>query len=88
MANTKSAKKAIKTTLRNRESNVARRSKIKTLIKKVATLSQEKELLELQSTIYSELDKVSEQVIHPNKASRLKSQVAKAVKQKLQPAAK
>lgn len=84
MANTKSAKKAIKTSLRNRESNVAIRSKIKTLIKKVSTLSQEQELVQLQNTIFSELDKASEQVLHPNKASRLKSQVSKAVKNKLQ----
>ncbi|MDX1919159.1 MAG: 30S ribosomal protein S20 [Candidatus Caenarcaniphilales bacterium] len=88
MANTKSAKKAIKTTLRNRESNVARRSKIKTLIKKVSSLSKEQELAELQNVIYSELDKAPEQVLHPNKASRLKSQVAKAIQQKLKPDSK
>ncbi|MDJ0625579.1 MAG: 30S ribosomal protein S20 [Candidatus Caenarcaniphilales bacterium] len=83
MANTKSAKKSILTSRRNRERNVARRSKIKTLIKKIKLLSAEEELVKQLSLVYKELDKVDPQAIHPNKASRLKSQAAKLVKEKL-----
>jgi len=77
MANIKSAKKDIKTSLRNRKSNVAKNSKIKTLLKKIATASKAEEAQELLNTIYRELDRIPTQVIHPNKASRLKSRAAK-----------
>ncbi len=80
MANIKSAKKRIKTNERDRKQNVAGRSKIKTLIKKIATVSEEKQAKELVSTIYSQLDKASKAVMHKNKASRLKSRIAQKAK--------
>lgn len=83
MANTKSAKKSILTSGRNRERNVARRSKIRTLIKKLQTLSTEEELTAHLKLVYKELDRVHPQAIHPNKANRLKSQACKVVKAKL-----
>lgn len=80
MANIKSAKKRIKTNERDRKKNVAGRSKIKTLIKKIDTLSEEKQIKELVSTIYSELDKAPSSIVHKNKASRLKSRIAQKAK--------
>jgi small subunit ribosomal protein S20 len=77
MANIKSAKKRILTSERNRERNVAKRSKLKTLFKKIDTTSTEKDLTTLVNNLYSELDKAPSSVIHPNKASRLKSRAVK-----------
>jgi len=84
MANIKSAKKGILTSNRNRKSNVAKSSKIKTLLKKINTVSDQKEATELLNTIYRELDRIPTQVIHPNKANRLKSQAARNIKNKLE----
>lgn len=80
MANTKASKKDILRNARNRSRNIAQRSQIKTLFKKLSKLKEEKDLQSCLNNLFSELDKASEQVIHPNKASRLKSQAANKVK--------
>jgi small subunit ribosomal protein S20 len=80
MANIKSSKKDILTNARNRKSNVSKRSSIKTLIKKIETLSDEKELNLHLNKIYKELDRVPVSVMHVNKASRLKSQAIRKVR--------
>ncbi len=80
MANTKASKKDILRNARNRSRNIAQRSQIKTLFKKLSKLKEEKDLQNCLNNLFSDLDKASEQVIHPNKASRLKSQAANKVK--------
>ena len=80
MANTKASKKDILRNARNRSRNIAQRSQIKTLFKKLSKLKEEKDLQNCLNNLFSDLDKASEQVIHPKKASRLKSQAANKVK--------
>jgi ribosomal protein S20 len=80
MANTKASQKSILTGKRNHDRNQAKSSKIKTLIKKLGTLKEEKELTAHLSLIFKELDGADVQVVHPNKANRLKSAASKLVK--------
>jgi small subunit ribosomal protein S20 len=80
MANIKSAKKRILTSKRDHDSNLAQRSKLKTIFKKFDTISEEKELNVLLNNFYSELDKAPSSIVHPNKASRLKSRAIKKVR--------
>ncbi|MDX1918867.1 MAG: 30S ribosomal protein S20 [Candidatus Caenarcaniphilales bacterium] len=83
MANIKSAKKRIHTSERNRKRNISRRSSLKTLLKKVSSINEEKDLKPYLSEVYHELDRAPYQVFHPNKVNRLKSQIARKVKAKL-----
>jgi small subunit ribosomal protein S20 len=78
----KSAKKALRVSIRKHEINDATRAKIKSAVKgvKVGTKSNDKNIDELLSKAYRELDIASKKnVIHKNKASRLKSRLAKSI---------
>ncbi|MEK6557497.1 MAG: 30S ribosomal protein S20 [Candidatus Margulisiibacteriota bacterium] len=83
MANIKSAKKRIQITKRQSEENLAHRTKAKTFVKKanVALLSKEPDQIALSVKEATKvLDTVARKgVIHPNKAARLKSRLAKKV---------
>jgi len=74
MANIKSAKKRIKITEAKEARNKSQKSKLKTYIKKYeATPTQE-----LLSEVTSLLDRaVSDNIIHQNKASRMKARLSK-----------
>jgi small subunit ribosomal protein S20 len=74
MANTKSA-------LKNHRKTIARKSRLKTLAKKVKALAEQKdrEALKIAAVEYvSAMDRASKRnLIHRNKASRAKASVAK-----------
>ncbi len=82
MANHKSAKKRIRTSLKRRMRNKGIRTRIKNIYKKLLTVKENKEEFEkVLSIYYKELDKaVSKGVFHINTAARKKSQAAKLVK--------
>jgi small subunit ribosomal protein S20 len=78
----KSAKKALRTADRRKEENDLTRAKVKSAVKglKVAVTKGDKKTDELLSTAYKQLDLAAKKhVIHKNKASRIKSQLSKAV---------
>lgn len=75
----KSAEKRLRQSQKANIRNKAIRSQMKTLVKKVETSVDEKDL----RTTFSLLDKAArKKVIQKNKASRLKSRLTKLVKQK------
>ena len=76
----KSAEKRVRQNERRRQRNVARRSKMKTAIKKVREASdKETALTSLKETI-SILDRMAVKgLIHRNKASNIKSKLTKSV---------
>lgn len=81
----KSAKKALKVEARRRIENDDTRAKVKNAVKglKVATVKGDKNVTELLSDAYKQLDLAAKKhVIHKNKAARLKSQLAKATSSK------
>ena len=85
MAITKSAKKAIKTGKKKKEENDITRAKVKDALKAariaIANKTKGKQLLEKIAKAYRELDMAAKKnVIHRNKASRLKSRLAKSIK--------
>lgn len=76
----KSAKKAIKTTERQTEENRLVRAKVKDTLKgaRMAIVAGDKDAMEKVSHAYRELDIAAKKnVIHKNKAARLKSRLAK-----------
>ena len=76
----KSAKKALRASLRKKENNDLTRAKIKSAVKGVraAVKTEDKKTPELLSKAYRELDLAAKKnVIHKNKASRLKSRLTK-----------
>lgn len=78
---TKSAKKAQKTDLRRKAENDLARAKIKSAVKgaKLSIAKGEKDVAEKIQKLYRELDIASKKnVIHKNKAARLKSRITKA----------
>lgn len=78
---TKSAKKALRKSLRKRIHNLFYKNKIKDLIKKIRNLVFEKKIEEakkLLPSLYKILDKAAkEKVIKKNTAARKKSRIAK-----------
>lgn len=83
MAHTTSSKKRILVAERNRERNVAVKSRIKTMVKKVLVAIEDTNV-ELStsalSVVYKELDKaVSKGVLKANTASRKKARLAARV---------
>lgn len=80
---TRSAKKALRQSLRRRERNLVYKNKIKKLIKEVRTLVLEKkneEAKKILPQIYKTLDKAAKVgVIKKNAASRSKSRVTKLI---------
>lgn len=78
----KSAKKAVKTSLRQKEENDLTRAKVKNAVKgfKIALANKNKEATELLGKAFRELDIAAKKnVIHKNKASRIKSRLTKAL---------
>lgn len=79
---TKSAKKALKTDQRRKLENDLVRAKIKNALKgaKISIAKKESDVSEKIQALYRELDLASKKnVIHKNKAARLKSRITKAV---------
>lgn len=79
---TSSAKKALRVSQINKVENDLTRSKIKNAVKgvKVAVTQKKGDIPALLAAAYRELDIASKKnVIHKNKAARLKSRLAKAV---------
>ena len=80
----KSAKKRLKTNEKSNIRNRAVKSQLRTLVKNAETSVDEASLKEAVSL----LDRAArKKVIHPNKASRMKSRLAKMVQKKSAPAA-
>jgi len=81
MANTKSAQKNNRKTIARTLRNRSRKTRLKTLAKKVQTLAElgDKEALKAAATDYiSAMDKAAKSnLVHRNKASRTKSTMAK-----------
>ena len=84
---TKSAKKALRQSLRRQAHNLGYKSKIEKIrrdIRKLLTSGKTKEAQEKLPQLYKALDKAAkENVIKKNKASRLKSRISKAVQKVL-----
>ena len=81
MANTKSAEKRNRQDLKRREHNRTQRSRLKTSIKKTSTATEQTQAAESYKETAAMLDRMaSRRIIHPNKAARKKSQLARAVK--------
>jgi len=80
---TKSAKKALRQSLKRRITNLRRKRKIKDLTKKIKVLISQKKIEEakmLLPQIYKAIDKAAKTgVIKENKATRKKSQIARLV---------
>ena len=83
MAHSKSAKKRVQVAERNRQRNLAIRSKAKTIVKKVLAAVEAKEAEAAQAALvaaYKELDKaVTKGVFKKNTVSRKKSRLAAKV---------
>ena len=81
MANIKSAKKRILTNRKKQEQNKMVKSRLKTTVKtaKYLAANQKPEAVEAAKLAQKRVDSAATRgVIHPNKAARLKSQIAKA----------
>lgn len=80
MANTQSAEKRIRQERKRRIHNRAQRSRMKTAIKKVMTATDAQSAREALVETAAMLDRMaSRRLIHPNKAARKKSQLARRV---------
>ncbi|MDO8436329.1 MAG: 30S ribosomal protein S20 [bacterium] len=81
---TKSAKKALRQNIRRKVRNLAKKRKLKALLKEVRTLiSQQKgeEAKKLLPQVYKTLDKATKTgLMKKNTASRIKSRIAKKIK--------
>ena len=82
MANIKSAKKKAVQAIKHREANTQKKTKLRTFIKKARTVTAAGETAQTEKTLksaFSVIDKSAKKnIIHKNKANRLKSQLAKA----------
>lgn len=75
----RSAKKSLRKSVKNRKINVSFKEKVKTIIKGFLAKPSEETL----KTVYSTLDKAKKQgIFHKNKAARLKAVYAKKVAKK------
>ena len=83
MPNIKSAKKRVLTNQRKCEENVLVDSRMKNSIKKLEKTIKEgkkEESQELLKTTFKDIDKAQDiNIVHPNKAARLKSRLTKSV---------
>lgn len=81
MANTKSAKKALRQNLRRKRANLVRRASLRSVVKefqKLLASGKKEEASALLKNVYSKIDKLAKtRVVHKNKANRLKSRYAK-----------
>jgi len=77
---TKSAKKALRQSLKRRTKNIQKKKKIKNLLKEVKNLISQKKIKEAQSLlpqVYKALDKAAKTgVIKKNNAARKKARIA------------
>lgn len=84
---TKSAKKALRQSLKRRKGNLVYKSKIKNLIKEVRNLVSQKKIGEAKSLlpqVYKALDKAAKVgVIKKNAAARRKSRITKLINRNL-----
>ena len=78
MANTSSAKKAVRTIARRTERNRSIRTGIKTAVKKVVKAEPGAAVDALQSALRTLDQAAAKGLIHKNKAARRKSRLAKA----------
>ena len=79
MANNKSSKKDIRRTAHRTEQNRTVKSRLKTLAKGVTTAKDADEQKKASSALASAMDKATKiGLVHKNKASRIKSRLAKA----------
>lgn len=79
MPNVKSAEKRMRTAAKRAERNKAQRSRMRTAIKKARQAETAEELSAAQLLATSLLDRAArKRLVHPNKAARLKSRLAKA----------
>lgn len=80
MANTKSAQKRQRQDVKRNEHNRTQRSRMRTAIKKVTGETDQAQATEALKETAALLDRMaSRRLIHPNKANRKKSQLAKAI---------
>jgi len=78
MPNIKSAKKRMELSRKARERNRARRSELRTIVKKVRASATAEEAQKQIRQATALLDRAaSKRLIHPNRAARLKSQLAR-----------
>lgn len=81
MANTKSAKKALRQNRRRQRVNLARRESAKSAIKefqKLRVAGKKEEARAALQKVYAKIDKLAKiRAVHKNKANRLKSRYAK-----------
>lgn len=84
MANTTSAKKALRASERKREVNISRKSRIRTFIRKVAdsikASDKEKALADLKNLESEIMSGVSKNIMHINTASRKLSRLHAQIK--------
>jgi small subunit ribosomal protein S20 len=81
VANTRSAEKRMRQDRKRNAHNRTQRSKVRTAIKKVTSENDPQKAETEFKTTAAMLDRMaSRRLIHPNKAARKKSQLAKAVK--------
>lgn len=80
MANTSSAEKRIRQERKRSAHNRTQRSRLKTAIKKVNTTTDPAEAQASLTEVSGMLDRMAtRRIIHPNKAARKKSQLARAL---------
>lgn len=83
MANTKSAKARVLTNQRDQQRNIAIKSNIKTLVKKINSTDNEQIEVDSLKIAVKAIDKaVSKGVLHKNTASRKKSRLMKSLNKK------
>jgi small subunit ribosomal protein S20 len=76
----KSAKKRLRQSEKRRERNKAVRSRIRSAIRDLMQMESREEAEEALSEVYALLDRgAAKNVMHPNKAARKKSQLARHV---------
>ena len=80
MANTSSAEKRIRQDRKRTAHNRAQRSRMRTAIKRVSSAANAGEAQEALKEVSALLDRLAtRRIIHPNKAARKKSQLARIV---------
>jgi small subunit ribosomal protein S20 len=80
LANTSSAEKRIRQSLKRTENNRSHRSRMKTAIKKVMGAPDAETAGAAYREVAALLDRMaSRRIIHPNKAARKKSQLARRI---------
>lgn len=80
MANTSSAEKRIRQERKRTAHNRAQRSRLKTALKRVSSATEAGAAQEALGEVSALLDRLAtRRIIHPNKAARKKSQLAKKV---------